>query len=219
MSVVIDGTTGITVPAGASQAQAETGTDNTVLMTPLRTAQAISALSTSPALEFISSAAINNVATVDFTGFDSSKYSDYVFSLNNVIPVTDSVDLLLRFSTDGGASFSGTYFYCTIYGSPGTAVSAVGSSAGAAQILAFTGVGSDTNEFGVSGEVRVFGPDLTAFTAFTGLIHAWGANSKPFISPFAGQNSTTTAVDAVRFYFSSGNLESGRITMYGVRKS
>ena len=41
MSVVIDGTTGITVPAGASQAQAEAGTDNTVLMTPLRTAQAI----------------------------------------------------------------------------------------------------------------------------------------------------------------------------------
>lgn len=45
MSVVIDGTTGITVPSGASQAQAEAGTDNTVLMTPLRTAQAIDALS------------------------------------------------------------------------------------------------------------------------------------------------------------------------------
>lgn len=47
MSVVIDGTTGITVPAGASQAQAEAGTDNTVLMTPLRTAQAIAALASS----------------------------------------------------------------------------------------------------------------------------------------------------------------------------
>lgn len=43
MSVVIDGTTGITVPEGASQAQAEAGTDNTVLMTPLRTAQSLAA--------------------------------------------------------------------------------------------------------------------------------------------------------------------------------
>jgi hypothetical protein len=45
MSVVINGTTGITVPAGATQAEAEAGTSNTVLMTPLRTAQAIAALS------------------------------------------------------------------------------------------------------------------------------------------------------------------------------
>ena len=54
MSVVIDGTTGITVPEGASQAQAEAGTDNTVLMTPLRTAQAIGALSVFTA-EYVSS--------------------------------------------------------------------------------------------------------------------------------------------------------------------
>jgi hypothetical protein len=44
MSVVIDGTDGITVPQGASQAEAEAGTSNTVLMTPLRTSQAIAAL-------------------------------------------------------------------------------------------------------------------------------------------------------------------------------
>jgi hypothetical protein len=47
MSVVIDGTDGITVPQGASQAEAEAGTSNTVLMTPLRTSQAIAALAAS----------------------------------------------------------------------------------------------------------------------------------------------------------------------------
>lgn len=180
------------------------------------TAASVAAVNT--ALQFISSATINNVATVDFTGFDASKYSDYVFSLDNVIPVTDSVNLNLRFSTDGGASFSGTYFYSTIYGSPAS-VSNGGSSGGAAQILAFSGVGSDTNEFGVSGEVRVFGPDLTARTFCTGLLYVKGANGDPFISPFGGENNTTTAVNGVRFFFSSGNLESGVISMYGVRKS
>jgi hypothetical protein len=44
MSVVIDGTNGITVPQGASQAEAEAGTSNTVLMTPLRVFQAMKAM-------------------------------------------------------------------------------------------------------------------------------------------------------------------------------
>jgi hypothetical protein len=59
MSVVIDGTAGITVPQGASQVQAEAGTDNTVLMTPLRTSQAIAALAAS-------------ISTIDVQEFDSS---------------------------------------------------------------------------------------------------------------------------------------------------
>jgi hypothetical protein len=44
MSVVIDGNNGITVPQGASQAEAEAGTSNTVLMTPLRVFQAMKAM-------------------------------------------------------------------------------------------------------------------------------------------------------------------------------
>jgi hypothetical protein len=59
MSVVIDGTDGITVPQGASQAEAEAGTSNTVLMTPLRTAQAIAALASS-------------ISTIDVQEFTSS---------------------------------------------------------------------------------------------------------------------------------------------------
>lgn len=44
MPITLDGTNGITVPQGASQAQAEAGTDNTVLMTPLRVFQAMKAM-------------------------------------------------------------------------------------------------------------------------------------------------------------------------------
>jgi hypothetical protein len=44
MTILLNGGTGITVPEGASQAQAEAGNDNTVLMTPLRVAQAIAKL-------------------------------------------------------------------------------------------------------------------------------------------------------------------------------
>jgi hypothetical protein len=224
MSVVIDGTTGITVPSGASQAQAEAGTDNTVLMTPLRTAQAIGALATS-GLEFISSATISNVATVDFTGFDSSKYSDYVFSLSNVIPVTDGQYLGMRMSTDGGSTYitSNGYVFNHIYSWFGGSMNLTSSSSSGLTSAIFLNdqrpIGSDTNEFGISGEVKVFGPDLAARTQVT-FSGAFVDSSGFFVQQLSiGSNQITTAVNAVRFLFFSGNLESGVISMYGVRKS
>jgi hypothetical protein len=171
------------------------------------------------ALAFISSATISNVATVDFTGFDASKYSDYVFSLSNVIPVTDGVTLQFRMSVDGGSTFLTSYGSCIQY--TGSTVNAANTASAGTHIPITDGnsVGSDVNEFGVSGEVRVFGPDLVARTYMTGFVRATNTAGTNQIGISVGQNEVTTAVNAVRFLFSSGNLESGRITMYGVRKS
>ena len=171
------------------------------------------------ALEFISSATINNVATVDFTGFDSSKYSDYVFSLNNVIPVTDNTQMSMRFSTNGGSSYETSYRFVSIRTVTGTTTVSTNNAASASAIQLATDVGSDTNEFGVSGEVKLFGPDLTARTYATFSCHIIDTIGAAFLTTGSGENQTTSAVNAVRFLFGSGNLESGRITMYGVRKS
>ena len=178
------------------------------------TAASVAAVNT--ALQFISSATISNVATVDFTGFDSSKYSDYVFSLDNVIPVTDAVILRLLMSVNGGSTFLSSYTAGAVLA--GSTVSS-SSFTGVSNITLTDAVGSDTNEFGVSGEVRVFGPDLVARTCATGLLMAITNAGTNQIIISSGQNEVTTAVNAVRFLFSSGNLESGVITMYGVRKS
>jgi len=171
------------------------------------------------ALAFISSATISNVATVDFTGFDASKYSDYVFSLSNVIPVTDAVTLQFRMSVDGGSTFLTSYGSCIQ--ATGATVAATNTASAGTHIPLTDGniVGSDVNEFGVSGEVRVFGPDLVARTYMTGFVRATNTAGTNQIGISVGQNEVTTAVNAVRFLFSSGNLESGRITMYGVRNS
>ena len=53
-----------------------------------------------------SSGAISNAASVSFTQFDASKYDHYQFWFQNVIPVTDNVDLYLRTSTDGGSNYA-----------------------------------------------------------------------------------------------------------------
>jgi hypothetical protein len=171
------------------------------------------------AFEFISSATISNVATVDFTGFDSSKYSDYVFSLDNVISVNDPTELSVRFSTDGGSSFIDSGYTYTRITAATTSVSSTGNSSGVSVLSLLSGLGSDTNEFGVSGEFKVFGPALSARTFCTGLFHFKTSGGLPSVCVFGGENGTTTAVNAVRFIPSTGDFESGRITMYGVRNS
>ena len=45
------------------------------------------------------------VSSVDFTGFDSSEYDNYLVVLSDVTPVTDAVYLWCRTSTDGGSTF------------------------------------------------------------------------------------------------------------------
>jgi len=169
------------------------------------------------ALEFISSATISNVATVDFTGFDSSKYSDYVFSLSNVIPVTDAQDLKVLLSTNGGSSFGETYDRNYFWWND--AITGGAQTSTTYSVLGVRSVGSDANEFGVSGEVRVFGPALSARTYVTGFFRSAHASLGQELTITSGNNQSTSAVNGVRFQFASGNLESGTITMYGVRKS
>lgn len=170
------------------------------------------------ALEFISSATISNVATVDFTGFDASKYSDYVFSLDNVIPVTDNASLYFLMSVDGGSTFLSSYGYNRLT-SESVAVAVTQTASGSSAIPIAPNVGSDTNEFGVSGNLTVFGPDLVARTAAISTLRLFSSSGQNWTSITSGQTEVTTEVNAARFSFSTGNLESGVISMYGVRKS
>jgi hypothetical protein len=220
MPLTLDGTNGIT-QSGPSKANAylDAAGGNTATINGKLPIAIGDVPTVNTALEFISSATINNVATADFTGFNSSKYSDYVFSLDNVIPVTDGVTLQFRMSVDGGSTFLTSYGSCIQ--SSTTSVNATNTISGGTHIPLTDGnvVGSDVNEFGVSGEVKIFGPDLVARTYMTSFVRATTGSGSNHIGISVGQNEVTTAVNAVRFLFSAGNLESGVISMYGVRKS
>jgi len=166
-------------------------------------------------MEFLaSSGAISNAASVSFTQFDASKYDHYQFWFQNVIPVTDNVDLYLRTSTDGGsnyASSSGDYHF---YGNTDKTA-----------MVVTNGIGSDTNEYGVSGPFYLFAPHLTAYTYgdSTNITFTDAAQGRVYTTPpGAGSGNVRLAaedVDAVQILFSSGNIESGEITMFGIVNS
>ena len=162
-------------------------------------------------MEFISSSgAISNAASVAFTGFDASKYDSYKFYFLNVVPASDSVDFVAYISVNGGSSYdttSGSYYTTQDY----------------AFMELVTGVGGASGETtGISGELTSFNPQYTGgYRLFTTLIAAEdaSANSAHEIDSKEYKGNEGTAINAIKFQFRSGNIESGEITMLGIVNS
>jgi len=155
-----------------------------------------------------SSGAISNAASVAFTQFDASKYDHYQFWLQYVIPVADNNKLIAQTSTDGGSSYSTTNGdYHTNDGSnDATGIDLTGNH----------NVGSDTNEFGLTGMFNLFAPHSTNFTTglFTGMMTH--TNTDVYARNHGGTRLAAEDVDAIKFSYASGNIESGEIVMYGI---
>lgn len=206
----------------ATFTDATTGTQNTKYMTALRTKQAIDQFS-GGGLTFIDTQDLADDPTADFTGFDATKYDSYEFHFQNVIPATDSVDLVMRTSTDGGVSYDAAvadYDWATNEARAGGSTSGDGSAVAALdtyiQLNGNTPIGSAAGEYGVSGELDLSGPHLAADTMCNYRISLIGNDSTIKHVTGSGRRKSAADVDAVRFLMTSGNLESGTITMYGV---
>ena len=165
-------------------------------------------------MEFLaSSGAISDgTASVSFTQFDASKYDHYQFFFQYLIPVTDDVKLMAHASTDGGSSYdttNGNYHVPDQTDVTGF------------QMTTAT-IGSDTNEFGVSGEATLYGPHLTTYTYMKSspiFMHEGGAGRIDGVNEHVSVKLEAADVDAIQFKFSSGNIESGEITMFGIVNS
>jgi len=184
----------------------------------------------SSALTFISNTDISSAATYNFTGFTAASYEHYQFHLQNLIPVTDAVHLWCRTSTDGGSSYDSggsDYDWVNAFGSSYTA-SYYTNIDHADSEIALTGantdanatVGSDTNEHGVSGIINLYGPHTTSYTHITAQLVIDGANTGYTARHSCSAKRISAAdVDGFQILFSSGNIESGTITAYGLANS
>lgn len=164
-------------------------------------------------------------ATLDFTSVIVPTFNEYVFVLENMVPATDDSRLFVRTSTDNGSTFdSSGYSTVNKRAIAGSAtISAVDSfTSGSAIVI---GDATATNGFGnaagesFSGVVRMFNPlgtslkkiitfDVSGFIAAGSLASFNGAGSR----------DSTADIDAVRFLMASGNITSGVIRCYGLKK-
>lgn len=166
-----------------------------------------------------------NVAQLDFTSLITSEFDEYIFKLYDIVPVTDSAALWMRTSTNNGSSFDvGASDYITAgrqNASGSATTSSIGNAGTVAALLSSPTTGLSTNTArSLSGEVKLFNPlNATRFRIIQSLVHFIGTTGE--LLDVSGSHSRVASadIDAVRFLMSTGNISSGTIRMYGVRKT
>ncbi len=158
-------------------------------------------------------------ATLDFTTAITSTYDEYQIELVSVQPATDSQDLLMRVSTDGGSTYdsSGSYYYGFLtVRNDGTTGSVSTGGGSAAQLLVANSIQNAAE--GVNGTIKCFNPLGTAARR-TFLVDTIAPQTSYMLRlSGAGTWLTSTAINALRFYFASGDIASGVIRIYGIAK-
>ena len=206
---------GGTTSTGAVQS-GTVGTSGQVLTSngagALPTFQSVAA---SGALVKISSTTASSSATIDFTSLDNTTYRDFILVMSSLLPATDNVELWVRLSTDNGSGFgtSDCRYAYTGFSDANSAIS-FGTNV-QSQIRLMDGIGNAAGE-GINGVIQLHNPRSTAPVHITFHTAGVGTDSRSRVTNGGGYRNTSADVDAIRVLFSSGNIASGTITLYGV---
>ena len=184
-------------------------------------------------LVFIKSQTASSSSTISFVHgssgvvFDST-YKEYLFILTSIHGQTLREDLTFQCSTDGGSNYNtsvnSAIFQHNNQESGGTNnnfnyIDSFDQANGTAfQVLCRDF--SDDNDGSHSGMLRIFEPSSTVHvkhwtSQFNGM-HESPSGYYTNTDKAAGYFNTTSAINAIQFKATSGNIDSGTIDMYGV---
>jgi len=183
----------------------------------------------SGAMTLIKSQTASSSATISFVDGTSdvvldNTYPIYLFKFINLHPATNNAEFNFNMSVDGGSNYNVT--------KTTTAFVAYNRETGSDNSLAYydefhlaqsTGfqslnhnVGSD-NDQAVSGFLYLYAPSDTTFVKhFMARTLSHQGSDYAMDQHVAGYGNNTSAVDAIQFKYSSGNIDSGVIKLYGV---
>ena len=170
--------------------------------------------------QLLASAVAASSATIDFTAHITSGFDEYLITVANLVPATNASDLWLRVSTDGGSTFkagASDYGYAQGGGSSGAAAYNNGNAAGAQIAMAFS-LSNTGAARPLSGEIRIFGPASSSEKMITWQLGFVDSAGVWRYAMGAGSYNATTVINAFRLMMSSGNIASGTIALYGLRR-
>ena len=192
-------------------------------------ATAFGSISSLGSMTFIKKLTASASATLSFVdGTDGvvldDTYKEYLFTFKDIHPQTDQVWFQFNMSTDGGSNYNVTKTTTAFiaYHSEGDASGlAYDNNYDLAQSTAFQhlttqSIGNDNDQCAV-GTLQLFNPSSTTF-----IKHFISRTSAPNPNDYlndcyvAGYGNTTSAVNAIRFQMSSGNIDAGDICLYGI---
>ena len=156
-----------------------------------------------------------------------STYPIYVFEFINMHPATNNVNFTFNMSIDSGSNYNvnktTTFFQAS--NDEAAASGSLNYEAGrdlvqsTADQMLHSGVGGDNDQV-CAGLLYLLAPSDTAYVKhffYQGSnAHQADAHLQQFVG---GYGNTTSAVDAVQFKMSSGNIDAGTIKLYGLAGS
>jgi len=162
-------------------------------------------------------------ATLTFDSNIDSTYDEYVFKFISIHPQTDDKNFQVNFrdgSTAYDATKTTTYFHATHdEGDSATSLAYIAghdlAQSTGAQILS-EGISSDADH-GSSGALWLFSPSSTTYVKHF-ICRSNGTRHSDISSDVhvAGYCNVTAAIDGVQFSMSSGEIQGGSISLYGI---
>ena len=166
----------------------------------------------------------SNSANLSFTSDINNTYQSYVFKFIDIHPVNNNVYFTFQCSIDSGSNYNvavtSTWFAAYHNENDGGAALEYGADNDQAQGTAFQYLSQTTgneNDESCAGELELFDPSSTTFVKhFMARTNNYISNDVQMDAHIAGYFNNTSAIDAIQFKFSGGNIDSGTIKMYGV---
>ena len=178
-------------------------------------------------LVLISTTTASNSSAVNFTSGLDSTYKEYQFHFTDIHPASGNSAFMFNLSADGGSNYNVTKTTSAFWAAHNEAGSDSNlyyrTSEDLAQSTAdqklsvevtFPASVDDDNSF--SGILHLFDPSSTTFVKHfisDGNHYASNYSTRSFV---AGYGNTTSAINAITFKMSTGNIATGTIKMYGV---
>jgi hypothetical protein len=162
----------------------------------------------------------SNSATLDFKSFISSTYDEYAIEVLSLRPGTNNVNLFIQMSTDHGATWDTASNYSNKLFVYGGGTTGYGSTLSGIVLNYPPSAIRDTAPVGVKASLHLFLAQQTTdvVTIIGNGISSAQDNNQLLFNLASYYNTAGASVNAIRFLFSTGNIASGTIRIYGIAK-
>jgi hypothetical protein len=167
-------------------------------------------------LVYLGSVTAANSATLDLTGLISSTYDVYVAEFIDLVP-NANVNLQIRFSSDNGASWDTGANYDTAMLQTNQATYSGNASAGGANYAYITQayLASSTGN-AINGSMKMYSPASSHYKFVTFQSANVKTDGNFYNNTGSIRYKSTSAINALRIFPSSGSITSGVVRLYGI---
>ena len=166
----------------------------------------------------ISTTTASNSAKVEVRGLNDSDYHQFLLILDRVIPATDDVSMRILLENSANNNFGAYNFAILGYDDGGDEQR--GNGGNASVITACGGIGSDSGEEGVSGNIIIDNPSAQSIPTIQFHLTVMDKDGDIRVVVGSGQvKDDSEDANGMQLDFTSGNIESGTFKLYGLKAS